>query len=70
MRTDKTPAIVERIVNDIDSIVKVVRYDGWQTSIRGEQEVQKQLRKTLLKYNLHKEQELFNRAYGYIKEYY
>lgn len=70
MRTDKTPAIVERIVNDIDSIVKIVRYDGWQTSIRGEQEVQKQLRKTLLKYGLHKEQELFDRAYGYIKEYY
>ncbi len=32
--------------------------------------VQKELRKTLLKYKLHKEEELFNRAYEYIKEYY
>lgn len=69
-KTDQTPAVVERLVNDIDSIVKVVRFDGWQTSASGEREVQKSLRKTLLKYKLHKEHELFERAYGYIKEYY
>jgi type I restriction enzyme R subunit len=28
------------------------------------------LRKALLKYQLHKDQVLFDRAYGYIKEYY
>jgi len=28
MKTDKTPAIVERIVNDIDEIVRIVRFDG------------------------------------------
>ena len=70
MRTDQTPAVVERIVNDIDKIVKNVRYDGWQVSRTGERLVQKSLRKTLLKYKLHKEEELFNRAYNYIKEYY
>ncbi len=70
MKNDKTPAVVERIVNDIDEIVKIVRFPGWQTSIAGEREVQKSLRKTLLKYQLHKEEELFEKAYQYIKEYY
>ena len=70
MKTDQTPAVVERIVNDIDEIVKNVRYDGWQSSITGERLVQKSLRKTLLRYKLHKEEDLFKRAYEYIKEYY
>jgi len=70
IRTDQTPAIVERIVNDIDEIVKVVRFPGWQSTAAGEREVKKALRKTLLKYNLHTDQDLFDRAYGYIREYY
>ena len=70
MKTDQTPAVVERIVNDIDEIVKNVRYDGWQTSITGERLIQKHLRKSLLKYKLHKENDLFNKAFQYIKEYY
>jgi len=69
-KTDQTPAVVERIVNDIDSIVKIVRFDGWQTTSSGERTVQQSLRKALLKYKLHKDQELFDRAYGYIKECY
>jgi type I restriction enzyme R subunit len=69
-KTDQTPAVVERIVNDIDQIVKLVRFDGWQTTAAGEREVQKSLRKALLKYKLHKDQALFDRAYAYIKEYY
>jgi type I restriction enzyme R subunit len=70
LKTDQTPAVVERIVNDIDSIVKIVRFPGWQTTAAGEREVQKSLRKALLKYKLHKDQVLFDRAYAYIKEYY
>jgi type I restriction enzyme R subunit len=70
IKSEETPAVVERIVNDIDAIVKLVRYDGWQTTPSGEREVQKALRKSLLKYKLHKDQVLFERAYGYIKEYY
>lgn len=69
-KTNQTPAVVERIVSDIDNIVKVVRFPGWQNTSSGEREVQKSLRKTLLKYKLHKDQALFDRAYGYIKEYY
>lgn len=70
LKSDQTPAVVERIVNDVDAIVRVVRFQGWQTSNTGEREVQKSLRKALLKYQLHKDQVLFERAYGYIKEYY
>ena len=70
MKTDQTPAIVERIVAEIDEIVKIVRFDGWQASVTGQRLVQMELRKTLLKYKLHKEEELFSRAYEYIKEYY
>jgi type I restriction enzyme R subunit len=70
LKDDQTPAVVERIVADIDAIVRVVRFPGWQTTTGGEREVQKSLRKALLKYKLHTDQVLFDRAYGYIKEYY
>ncbi|TCK67243.1 type I restriction enzyme R subunit [Winogradskyella wandonensis] len=70
LKTDETPAVVERIVGDIDAIVRVVRFPGWQKTSSGEREVQKSLRKALLKYKLHKDQLLFERAYAYIKEYY
>ncbi|WP_147677412.1 type I restriction endonuclease subunit R [Algibacter pacificus] len=70
LKNDETPAVVERIVESIDAIVRVVRFPGWQKTSSGEREVQKSLRKALLKYKLHKDQMLFERAYGYIKEYY
>lgn len=70
LKNEQTPAVVERIVNDIDGIVRVVRFDGWQDSIPGQKQIQKALRQSLLKYKLHKDQELFDRAYGYIREYY
>jgi type I restriction enzyme R subunit len=70
LKTDQTPAVVERIVADIDAIVRVVRFPGWQNTTGGEREVQKSLRKALLKYKLHTDQMLFERAYAYIKEYY
>ena len=70
LKTDSTPAVVERIVDDIDAIVRVIRFPGWQNTKQGQREVQQSLRKALLKYSLHKNQELFDRAYGYVKEYY
>jgi type I restriction enzyme R subunit len=69
-RNSETPIIVERVVNDIDEIVRIVRFDGWQSTHAGEREVKLALRKTLFKYRLHQDQELFDRAYGYIREYY
>ena len=65
-----THIIVERIVADIDEIVKKVRFPDWQHTSQGERLVQKELRRTLLKYKLHTDQELFDKAYGYIRQYY
>lgn len=69
-RNGETPIIVERVVNDIDEIVRVVRFDGWQSTRGGEREVKMALRKTLLRYQLHQDAELFDRAYQYIRTYY
>lgn len=70
VRTLETPKIVETLVNKIDSIVRVVRFPGWQTTSEGEREVRKVLRRTLLDVKLHRDTELFDKAYGYIKQYY
>ena len=70
VRNDDTPIIVERIVNDIDEIVRYVRFDGWQATHAGERQVRRALRRTLFKYRLHQDQGLFDRAYGYIREHY
>ncbi len=70
VRNGNTSVMVERIVNDIDAIVRIVRFPGWQQTIAGDREVKQALRKTLLKYKLHQDQDLFDRAYEYIKQYY
>lgn len=70
IKNANTPVVVERIVSDIDAIVRAVRFDGWQQTTGGEREIKKALRSTLLKYQLHREQELFDRAYEYIRQYY
>ncbi|WP_028570907.1 type I restriction endonuclease subunit R [Desulfonatronum lacustre] len=65
-----TPVMVERIVADIDEIVRLVRFPGWQHTKAGEREVQKALRKVIyVKYKI-KDQDLFDKAYGYIVQYY
>jgi type I restriction enzyme, R subunit len=70
VRNPDTPVVVERIVTDIDEIVRHVRFPGWQTTSAGEREVRQALRKTLFKYKLHQDKDLFEKAYGYIREYY
>lgn len=69
-KSKHTHVIVERIVSDIDNIVKQVRFDGWQATAQGEREVKQALRLALLKYKLHTDQDLFDRAYSYIRQYY
>jgi type I restriction enzyme R subunit len=69
-RNPKTPVLIERLVKDIDEIVRLVRFEGWQSTHAGEREVKLALRRTLFKYSLHQDQELFDKAYGYIREYY
>jgi type I restriction enzyme, R subunit len=62
--------VVERVVTDIDEIVRLVRFPGWQQTSAGEREVKKALRKTLLKYQLHQDDSVFEKAYGYVRPYY
>jgi type I restriction enzyme, R subunit len=69
-RNEETPVMIERIVDDIDDIVRKVRFPEWQATNAGEREVRKALRRTLFKYKLHTDKELFEKAYGYVREYY
>lgn len=61
---------MERIVTDIDNIVRVVRFPGWQNTKAGEREVQKALRKVVYVNYQIKDQDLFDKAFGYIRQYY
>jgi len=70
VKNDNTPIIVERIVNDIDAIVKIVRFPGWQNTTAGRQEVTKALRSVVwIKYKI-KDKDVFDKAYKYIEMYY
>jgi len=70
VKNDKTPIIVERIVGDIDDIVKIVRFDGWQRTTTGKNEVKKALRSVIwIKYKI-KDKEVFDKSYSYIEQYY
>jgi type I restriction enzyme, R subunit len=70
IKNEKTPIIVERIVADIDDIVKIVRFDGWQKTTTGKNEVKKALRSVIwIKYKI-KDKEVFDKAYDYIEQYY
>ncbi|HPM83403.1 MAG TPA: HsdR family type I site-specific deoxyribonuclease [Candidatus Anammoximicrobium sp.] len=69
-KSKDTHIMVERIVADIDEIVKKVRFPDWQRTTQGERLVQKSLRDVLyLKYKI-KDQDLFDKAYAYIRQYY
>ena len=70
VKTENTPIVVERVVADIDEIVRLVRFPGWQDTLSGEREIKKALRKSLFKYKLHADEELFEKAYSYIRQYY
>lgn len=70
VKTAETPIMVERVVADIDEIVRLVRFPGWQDTLAGEREIKKALRKSLFKYKLHADEDLFEKAYSYIRQYY
>ncbi|MBQ6109164.1 MAG: type I restriction endonuclease subunit R, partial [Thermoguttaceae bacterium] len=70
VRNDNTPVIVERIVNDIDGIVRIVRFPGWQNTSTGRKDVSKNLRDIIMRKYRIKDQEVFNKAYSYVEQYY
>ena len=69
-RNGDTPIMVQRIVEEIDKIVRAVRFKGWQATNAGERQVKKALRETLFKFKLHQDVALFDKAYNYIREHY
>ncbi|MBO6290024.1 MAG: HsdR family type I site-specific deoxyribonuclease [Alphaproteobacteria bacterium] len=70
VKNTQTPVIVERIVNDIDDIVKTIRFADWQETTAGTQEIKKALRSIIwIKYQI-KNKEIFDKAYKYIEQYY
>ena len=70
VRNSNTEVIVERIVSDIDEIVRVVRFEGWQDTHAGEREIKQAIRSTLFKYRLHQDKDLFSKTFSYIRQYY
>ena len=70
VKNKNTPIIVERIVSDIDGVVKLVRFDGWQNTIMGRREVKRALRSIIrIKYKI-TDGEVFDKAYAYVEQYY
>ena len=71
---------MQRLVSNIDELRKALPgkmqtclafFPRVDRSVGGyERLVQKELRRTLLKYKLQTDQELFDKAYGYIRQYY
>ena len=70
LKTDDTPIIVDNIVSRIDEVVRAVRFEGWRSTIRGDQEVRQALRKTLYVQFKIRDNDVFEKALEYVREYY
>lgn len=66
----KAPAMIERVVTDVDEIVRQAGYDGWAASEDGDKAVRRAIRVTLKEHQLHNERGLFDRAYSYVRSHY
>ena len=64
------PVIIESVVVDIDSVVKQVRFTGWNSTQAGDRVVRREVRSILKKYGLPTTGDLFDKAYAYIHENY
>ncbi|MGC3995503.1 MAG: HsdR family type I site-specific deoxyribonuclease [Propionicimonas sp.] len=67
-----TPVLIERVVAEVDAIVKEVTAgnSGWASTQKGDRAVRREVRNTLRTYGLHTVPGLFERAYAYIAEHY
>ena len=70
VRNENTPVIVERIVSDIDGIVRIVRFEGWQNVSTGRKMISRNLRDVIMRKYRIKDTEVFNKAYSYVEQYY
>lgn len=69
-KPEGTAVIVDDVVRDIDTIVKQVRYTGWNETQEGDRTVRRELRQVLKKFGLDLTGPLFDNAYAYIRENY
>ncbi|NKY31305.1 type I restriction endonuclease subunit R [Nocardia gamkensis] len=70
LETDETPIIVGNVVSRIDEVVRGVRFDGWQDTIQGDKQVRQVLRQTLYIQFKIRDSDVFDKALGYVREYY
>ena len=72
LKSEETPIIVENTVNRIDEVVRGVRFEGWQSTRQGEgdQEVRQALRKTRYVQFKIRDNDVFEKPLGYIREHY
>ncbi|WP_306232860.1 type I restriction endonuclease subunit R [Agrococcus beijingensis] len=62
----QAPDMIERVVLDIDDIVRQTRFTGWVETRKGDQQVRAAIREVLKRHLLLGEPGLFERAYGYV----
>lgn len=67
-----TPGMIEKVVHEIDEIVRQVTADntGWALTQKGDRAVRREVRAILKDHELHQVPALFDRAYEYIAEHY
>lgn len=70
LKSEDTPIIVENVVSRIDEVVRGVRFEGWQTTVEGDREVRRALRSTLYVQFKIRDNDVFEKAVEYVREYY
>ena len=61
---------IKKIIEKIDQIITQERYDGWQNTSHGTKLIQQKLYRILYDHKLSDDEELFEKAYNYIREHY
>jgi hypothetical protein len=67
VKNKQASVIAERVVNDIKEIVRQFRFPGWPAISPGELQVNQSLRRALLTYQFHRDNELFDKADDYLR---
>lgn len=70
VKNPDTPVIVERVVDRLDEVVRAIRFEGWQATSEGDRDVRQALRKTLYIQFKIRDADVFDKALGYVREYY
>jgi type I restriction enzyme R subunit len=70
VQNSRTPVIVKRIVDDIDNIVRLVRFPNWQKTTKGVQDIQSEILRIIwVQYKI-KDKDIIDKAYSYVEQYY